>query len=210
MLQQFIRGLGAKCRTHTVATGPETFEEACKTAMLFESAKSLDKDEPPKVTPLVHDVRSPLPPNRQSAHNKPPLNPPSCSYCKRVGHSIQECRTRAYNNSRRQSQGNYSRPSYQRSQSQGPSRPTQQQQEPQGQQHGISGRAQPNYSTATDSRCFKCNRLGHFARECTVTNQTPRTGYAAQSWDENDPIPRVTFQRRGQNQGRNGRQQNLN
>lgn len=41
--------------------------------------------------------------NPHTSQNTPSFNTKSCNYCKKLGHTIDECRKRAYNNSKRQS-----------------------------------------------------------------------------------------------------------
>ena len=220
LLQQFIRGLSPKARTHTIATGPENLEQACRTATLFESAKSYDVDLPivQSLTPYPPPLMAQTIPNsaqyRQRTYQQTPVEraPPvyqnrqinatqeQCSYCKRLGHSIEVCRTRQRNNSRQTPQNSYIQraPAY-RPSSPPPRWPQTSPRRPSSLSYGQAGRQQgpvrPTRSFENTGRtffgnnnnstqvCYKCQQPGHFARECGQNRPT----IPNEDWDDIPP-----------------------
>lgn len=86
---------------------------------------------------------------------KPTLSPNFCTYCKRPGHTLSECRTR-------KSPSDY-RNAYDKNRN----------------SHGENGKVEPNQTTPrANVICFKCNCHGHYANTCTVP--TPSTYNANQ------------------------------
>ena len=90
LMNQSVRGLSNKCRTHTIALGPNFFAQPARTASLFESAKTFGQDD----SAAVLQKQETNTPNQDTRTLKQVNSKLKCAYCKREGHHISEFNNR--------------------------------------------------------------------------------------------------------------------
>ena len=180
LAQQFVRGLSPAFKTHTLSMGPETFDAAVRAATLCQNAQkaavaseavddrifSLQKAvaELQQKSERSPAENQPLPPTQMSPDAPvmkgqfprdgntagPPRPKMVCTYCNRVGHTIDICRTRMRDNR------NYAAKVQQQHRQPAPG-----QQNRQGQQN-----QQNREFDLSNVQCFACKQFGHTKRFC--------------------------------------------
>ena len=147
MLNQFVKGLHAQIKTHTIATGPSSLEQAIKAAALYESARAFSAEVEPTVM-MQGKEKSGIDPRKL-----PQKDQVQCRYCRRMGHKLEDCTVRQENNQKRQDQ-------------------TQQYSDRlkvtvTGQAQGDRAPAsQPVRSVFLYVTCYNCQEKGHIRRDC--------------------------------------------
>ena len=88
MLNQFVKGLHAQIKTHTIATGPSTLEQAIKAAALYGSAHAFYTEVEPPVM-MKGKEKAGIDPRKLAQKDQV-----QCRYCRRMGHTLEDCTLR--------------------------------------------------------------------------------------------------------------------
>lgn len=169
-IDSFINALPPRVAKHVKVMFPKTLEEARRLAQMLY-AIDIGCTETPIFA--VHndtddtDTGPPTTQRRETKTDRDKKPPTPCKFCQ-GNHWNSECKKRnSYSpSSSRSSSRTNSRASFRASsRSSSPSTRTR------------SGSPYPSKSFNKKSRCYNCNGLGHFSRECTVRRNKPQRGH---------------------------------